>query len=106
MNCCDTPKLTRKDAFVVAGFLLFLLVYFSGVLIQPGEVCLGRPDGDARSQFYGWRAYGFGQVRAGRFPLWNPHEFLGMPFVATLQSAMFYPTNWLCAVLPESSSRS
>jgi len=90
----------RRDFYVLAGFLLFLLIYFSGVLVLPGEACLGRPEGDARNQFYGWRAYGFGEVRAGRFPLWNPYEFLGMPFVAGLQSAMFYPTNWLCAILP------
>ena len=80
--------------------LVFLLLFFAGALLQPGEVCLGRPGSDARSQFYPWRAYGFGEVREGRFPLWNPHEFLGMPFVATLQSAMFYPLNWLCAIMP------
>ncbi len=93
-------RLTRTDAFALAGFLLFLLLFFSNVLFLPGEICLGRPDGDGRNQFYGWRAYGFGEVRAGRFPLWNPYEFMGMPFVASLQSAMFYPTNWLCAILP------
>ena len=93
-------KLNRLDCHVLAGFLLFLLIFFSGVLAQPGERCLGRPGSDAQDLFYGSRAYGFGEVRAGRFPLWNPYEFLGMPFVAGLQSAMFYPTNWLCAVLP------
>jgi hypothetical protein len=100
----DSPsgrsKLNRRDCYVLAGFLFFLLIFFFGVLTQPGERCLGRREGDGRNQFYGWRAYGFGEVRAGRFPLWNPYEFLGMPFVASLQSAMFYPTNWLCAVLP------
>ena len=95
-------KLNRRDGYVLAGFLLFLLIFFFGVLAQPGERCLGRQEGDGRNQFYGWRAYGFGEVRAGRFPLWNPYEFLGMPFVASLQSAMFYPTNWLCAALPMS----
>ena len=93
-------KLDRRDCYVLAGFLLFLLIFFFGVLAQPGERCLGRQEGDGRNQFYGWRAYGFGEVRAGRFPLWNPYEFLGMPFVASLQSAMFYPANWFCAVLP------
>ena len=93
-------KLNRRDCYVLAGFLLFLLLFFLGVLAQPGERCLGRADSDARDEFYGWRAYGFGEIRAGRFPLWNPYEFLGMPFVASLQSAMFYPTNWLCAALP------
>ena len=93
-------SITRRDVLVLAGFLVFLLIFFSGILAMPGERCLGRPDSDARSQFYGWRAYGFGEIRAGRFPLWNPYEFLGMPFIASFQSAMFYPANWLCAVLP------
>jgi hypothetical protein len=96
----DSISITRQDGFLLGGFGLFLLIFFSGVLAMPGERCLGRPDSDARSQFYGWRAYGFGEIRAGRFPLWNPYEFLGMPFIASFQSAMFYPTNWLCAVLP------
>ena len=92
--------ITRRDVLVLGGFLVFLLIFFSGILAMPGERCLGRADSDARSQFYGWRAYGFGEIRAGRFPLWNPYEFLGMPFVASFQSAMFYPTNWLCALIP------
>ena len=100
----DSPtghsSLNRRDCYVLAGFLLFLVIFFSGILSAPPERCLGRANSDARDQFYGWRAYGFGEVRAGRFPLWNPHEFLGMPFVASLQSAMFYPANWLCALLP------
>ncbi|MGD1000863.1 MAG: YfhO family protein [Candidatus Brocadiia bacterium] len=93
-------SITRRDVFVLGGFLVFLLIFFNGILTMPGERCLGRAGLDAQDQFYGWRAYGFGEIRAGRFPLWNPYELLGMPFVASLQSAMFYPTNWLCAVLP------
>lgn len=96
----DGKALTRRDLWILGGLLVFLLLFFAGALLQPGEVCLGRPGSDARSQFYPWRAYGFGEVREGRFPLWNPHEFLGMPFIATLQSAMFYPLNWLCAIMP------
>jgi len=96
----DRNPITRRDVLVLGGFLVFLLIFFGGILTMPGERCLGHADSDARDQFYGWRAYGFGEIRAGRFPLWNPYELLGMPFVASLQSAMFYPTNWLCAVLP------
>lgn len=96
----DRRALTRRDAWLLGGLFLFLLLFFAGALLQSGDVCLGRPDSDARSQFYPWRAFGFGEIRDGRFPLWNPHELLGMPFVATLQSAMFYPLNWLCAVMP------
>ena len=100
LSASGYSKLDRRDCFVLAGFLIFLLIFFLGVLAHSGERCLGLAGSDAQNWFYGARAYGFGEVRAGRFPLWNPYEFLGMPFVASLQSAMFYPTNWLCAVLP------
>ncbi len=92
--------LDRRDLMVLGAFLLFLLLFFAHALLQPGGSVLGRAAGDARSQFYGWRVFGFDQVRQGHFPLWNPYEFLGMPFVASLQSAMFYPFHWLCAVMP------
>ena len=96
----ESRLLSRGEALALSGLLLLIILLFLRVLLLPPEMCLGRPAGDARSQFYGWRAYGFGQVKEGRFPLWNPYEFLGMPFVASLQSAMFYPTNWLCAIMP------
>jgi hypothetical protein len=33
-------------------------------------------------------------------PQWNPHVFLGAPFVGAFQSAMFYPPNWIYLLLP------
>ena len=100
----DPPRdggfLARRDALWLLGLFLFFLLFFAPALLGPPENCLGRPDGDARSQFYPWRDYAFNEIRAGRFPLWNPYEFLGMPFLASLQSGLFYPTSWFCAFLP------
>src|SRR5262249_42547935 len=36
----------------------------------------------------------------GALPLWNPHTFAGMPLLAALQPGVFYPPNWLFALLP------
>ena len=33
-------------------------------------------------------------------PLWNPYACSGIPWLATLQSAAFYPGTWLAIVLP------
>lgn len=96
----DKRLLSRGELLALSGILFVVVLLFLRTLLLSPENCLGRAAGDARNQFYGWRAYGFGQVKVGRFPLWNPYEFLGMPFVAGLQSAMFYPTNWLCAAMP------
>ena len=34
------------------------------------------------------------------FPFWNPHLFSGTPFLAAMQSALFYPGTYLYAALP------
>jgi len=82
------------------GLALFCAVFFREAIFSTAPQCLGRAAGDGRTQFFCWREYGFSRVAAGEFPLWNPYVFLGMPFVANLQSAMFYPLNWLCVALP------
>ena len=37
-------------------------------------------------------------------PLWNPYLFLGSPFLANPQSAVFYPLHWLFIGLPAAKS--
>jgi hypothetical protein len=45
-------------------------------------------------------AYGFGRLRHGDLPLWNPLQQLGEPFLATLQTGVLYPPNWLHLIVP------
>jgi len=52
-------------------------------------------------QFYPWRAYAFGELRAGRLPLWNPYNGGGAPLLANYQTAVLYPPNWLHLILPD-----
>src|SRR5260370_311021 len=44
--------------------------------------------------------YGAAEIRAGRFPLWNPHVFGGVPFFANPQTALLFPLTALAYVLP------
>lgn len=44
--------------------------------------------------------YAFARLAAGDLPLWNPQQGFGMPFLATLQTGVFYPPNALHLVLP------
>jgi hypothetical protein len=37
------------------------------------------------------RRFAVAEVRAGRLPLWNPHEYCGQPFLAANQTAVFSP---------------
>ncbi len=45
-------------------------------------------------------AYGANALRAGHLPLWNPYVNLGRPYLADLQSGLFYPTNLLYLLFP------
>lgn len=40
------------------------------------------------------------RLARGELPLWNPHQALGQPFLASLQVGALYPPNWIHAVLP------
>jgi hypothetical protein len=44
--------------------------------------------------------YAFTRLSEGEMPLWNPHQGLGAPFLATLQTGVLYPPNWLHMALP------
>ena len=54
---------------------------------------------DGVAQFYPWRLLAARSMRAGQLALWNPHQFCGYPLVANGQSALFYPPNWLLALV-------
>jgi len=46
---------------------------------------------DTLWQFHPWRVFAKNQVLSGHMPLWNPYSFCGKPFMANIQSAVFYP---------------
>ncbi|MFH0947328.1 MAG: YfhO family protein [Planctomycetota bacterium] len=56
---------------------------------------------DTAMQFYPWLRFMQKAVGNGELPLWAPYSGGGLPFVANLQSALFYPLTWL-SLLPES----
>lgn len=71
-----------------------------GDLLCGGVRVLSQAGEDLTGQFLGWRSFGFGQMRAGHFPLWNPHLFSGTPYFGGFQSALLYPINWVHLFLP------
>ncbi|MFW5867382.1 MAG: hypothetical protein ACOCX2_06170 [Armatimonadota bacterium] len=54
---------------------------------------------DGVAQFYPWRLLAARTLRDGEFALWNRHQMCGYPFVGNGQSALFYPPNWLLALV-------
>jgi O-antigen/teichoic acid export membrane protein len=51
-------------------------------------------------QNYPWKSFIRQSLAQGEFPLWNPHQFAGIPFFAAGQQSTLYPFNLLYLVLP------
>ncbi|MDP3940858.1 MAG: YfhO family protein [bacterium] len=72
---------------------------FSG--IAPGAVPNKAQYFDTLRQLYPWKTFAIQEIKQGRFPLWNPHNFSGTPLFANFQSAILYPLNILYLLLSQ-----
>ncbi len=54
---------------------------------------------DILYQYYPFHFFLFKNLRQFHLPLWNPYMFAGMPFLADIQTQVFYPLNWLFAFI-------
>mgnify|MGYP001323177159 FL=1 len=78
-------------------WLLLALVLAGGVLLVYAPLLLTNRvlgSGDAFTYFTPYRDYANAALRAGQLPLWNPYLFLGAPFLANPQTAIFYSLHW------------
>jgi len=78
-------KLTARawTVLVVGAVALTVLI----VVVDPGT--FGSLDWVRMHSLY--KAYIQSSVAEGRLPLWNPHHWLGRPFLADIETAFFYP---------------
>jgi hypothetical protein len=86
--------LTRLVA--AAGFILFSLLFFWREAFGGFLFCFR----DLTYYFYPYRFFMAEAVRHGVLPLWNPYIQLGFPFLATLQTGLFYPLSILYFIFP------
>lgn len=77
-----------------AIFLLFAILYFI-VPISKGELIV---PGDSYLLNYPLRLF-YSHIHC-RDLLWLPFQFLGLPFLGTLQTGLFYPLNFLYFLFP------
>lgn len=77
--------------------LLFLLclLFFWRDLPLAGVDYRGFAAGDFGNQFYAFASYKAARLHAGQLPLWSPYALSGHPFLADIQSAVFYPPGLL-----------
>lgn len=66
-----------------------------------GGAFLVNPNSDQYIAGYSFREFAASSLRAGNgFPLWNPYQFGGMPYIAAMHGDIFYPTFLLRMILP------
>jgi hypothetical protein len=82
---------------VALALLLLLTLAFFWKLAFTNLILAGL---DSLLYFYPYKAYAAEMLRVGHIPLWNPYLFMGVPFLANIQSAVLYPLNWPLIWLP------
>ncbi|MCA9022497.1 MAG: hypothetical protein KDA74_20250, partial [Planctomycetaceae bacterium] len=86
---------------LIAALILLVVtgVCFQTLLSHPVDVLVGVQNqgyNDTTSQFIAFKSYQkdcWEQFQ--QLPYWNPYSLLGMPWLGTPQSSLFYPGNWL-----------
>ena len=74
------------------GLLLFVLhLAFFWNLYFPDQRNPYFLSGDFSREYYPDAHYTVSELKAGRFPLWNPYSGCGAPFLADMENALFYP---------------
>ncbi|GIW10194.1 MAG: hypothetical protein KatS3mg061_1251 [Dehalococcoidia bacterium] len=83
-----------------AALLLALTVLFYWRILTPDPLNRGSfPKGDFSEQFYAFAFFRARELLAGRLPTWNPYTYGGHPFIADIQSAVYYPLHWITTLL-------
>ncbi|QDU14631.1 Bacterial membrane protein YfhO [Gimesia maris] len=86
---------------LIAALLLTIATgaCFLPLVSQPADVLVGPQSqgyNDTTSQFIAFKSYQkICWEQFQQLPYWNPYSLLGMPWLGTPQSSLFYPGNWL-----------
>jgi len=84
----------QDDVLAVGGLAGVTAAFFWRVLFT-SAAWIPAGGGDLASFLYPTYHYAAESLRRGVIPLWNPHLYLGTPFLADNQTAVFYPINLL-----------
>ena len=121
-----SPPVTRRElGWAILGCALLATLFlapalFTGRFLSPADMLYDyypwyvvRPDSytrpgnnglsDSVLQFEPFLRYSAQRLHEGALPLWNPYNMLGAPFIANMQSAVFYPGNWPYFLWPDGS---
>jgi hypothetical protein len=87
-----------RELGLAAVLLLATLGFFWRILFTPNA---WKPagGGDLVSFLFPTYRFAAASLRAGTLPLWNPYLYGGAPFLADMQTGLFYPPNLLLFLL-------
>ena len=100
------PDATPRRPHALARFagplvlLALVLLVLGGPLFVPRGRMISDPSSDTVNREIWFRAFGFGHLRQGHLPLWNPYIFGGAPYYGSFATGLMYPPNWLEFVVP------
>lgn len=77
-----------RDLNHLLFFAIAVLIFFSGTIVLFSRTYYIR---DLTYIFHPWKSLCSEMIQKGEMPLWNPYAYCGMPLLANLQSAVFYP---------------
>ena len=96
-------KIDKKDFLNILLLLFFCVIFHLAELLKSTSI-LSCSYGDTVGQFFFWREFGFSSLKQGNIPLWNPYVFSGIPFLASPQTALFYPLNLIFLLFSTSTA--
>src|SRR5881275_1588069 len=76
---------------IVLGILLGLVFIFYYPILFGGKFLWE----DFVEQEFPFRNFATSSLAAGHIPQWDPYVFSGMPFIADIQAAFWYPVNMI-----------
>jgi hypothetical protein len=82
-----------KDIYIIIFFVLITFLFFKEIILQQKFLWE-----DFIYQYYPFRNFATVSLSQGVLPHWNPYTFGGMPFIADIQTAFFYPLHLLLTI--------
>jgi hypothetical protein len=82
-----------KDKYVIIFFAVITFLFFREILLQQKFLWL-----DFLDDYYPWRNFAAVILSQGILPHWNPYTLGGMPFIADIQTSVFYPLHLLLTI--------
>src|SRR5574340_1792942 len=87
----QSPSSKAHDLVAPALIAALVLLFFWRIITPRLEDRASFPPGDFTDQFWAFRMYEARAFAQGRLPLWSENFNSGHPFLADVQSAVFYP---------------